>query len=65
MKVVNQQDKKKIDKTITLRSVVFRLCQISGHFDFFPSGFVVANETQEKYLNEANKLNKQGAGKLP
>ena len=37
---------KKIDKPITLRSVVFRLCQISGHFGSFPSGFVVANETQ-------------------
>ena len=58
MKVVKQGDKKN-DKPITLRSVVFRLCQISGHFGSFPSGFIVANETQRDiWTKRINLINK-------
>ena len=39
----SRKSKRRKNKPIILRSVVFQLCYISGHFGSFPSGFVVTN----------------------
>ena len=59
----SRKSKRRKNKPIILRSVVFQLYYISDHFGSFPSGFVVANKTEKNmWTKRINYINKASGG---